>query len=243
MASQKTETYSVNFWKTNGLFLVKRGLSLGYNLENKEGEQNKLPRIVIINMCIWDNDMSIFTSDYVAFLSPTQLFLDKYMVHLESHHIQNGWDCEIILWPTVQFRKFKFPIGIHWKDNKHFYKGLFFLNWSGRQINNRKKANGKRRGQNDCFKSIVETPDNFKWVSTFSQYLWGQIFSQLVILKLFILGVMVGLCLVLKIYRHFHLASVSKAAILGNKIINTLVLLITTLMMSALMLLAVHEFF
>lgn len=49
---------------------------MSYNLENKEGEQNKLPRIVIINMCIWDNDMSIFTSDYVAFLPP-QLFLDK----------------------------------------------------------------------------------------------------------------------------------------------------------------------
>lgn len=79
MVSQKTETYSVNFWKTNGLFLVRRGLSLGYNLENKEGEQNKLPRIVIINMCIWDNDMSIFTSDYVAFLSLTQLFLDTYI--------------------------------------------------------------------------------------------------------------------------------------------------------------------
>lgn len=52
---------------------------MGYNLENKEGEQNKLPRIVIINMCIWDNDMSIFTSDYVAFLSLTQLFLDTYI--------------------------------------------------------------------------------------------------------------------------------------------------------------------
>lgn len=75
MASHKSGTSSVNFWKTNGLFLV-RSLSLSYNLENKEGEQNKLPRIVIINMCIWDNDMSIFTSDYVAFLTP-QLFLDK----------------------------------------------------------------------------------------------------------------------------------------------------------------------
>lgn len=49
---------------------------MSYNLESKEEEQNKLPRIVTINMCIWDNDTSIFTSDYVAFLPP-QLFLDK----------------------------------------------------------------------------------------------------------------------------------------------------------------------
>lgn len=52
-------------------------MSLSYNPENKGIEQNKLPRIVIINMCIWGNDMSIFTSDYVAFLHPTWLFLDK----------------------------------------------------------------------------------------------------------------------------------------------------------------------
>ena len=76
IASHKSGTSSVNFWKTNGLFLGRRSLSLSYNLENKEGEENRLPGIVVINMCILDNDLSIFTSEYVAFLPP-QLFLDK----------------------------------------------------------------------------------------------------------------------------------------------------------------------
>ena len=57
------------------------------------------------------------------------------MVHLKSHHIQYGSDW-IMLGPAVQFREFKLPLGTHWKDNKHFYKGIFLLDWSGEQINN-----------------------------------------------------------------------------------------------------------
>lgn len=41
-----------------------------------------------------------------------------------------------MLGPAVQFREFKLPLGTHWKDNKHFYKGIFLLDWSGEQINN-----------------------------------------------------------------------------------------------------------
>lgn len=69
---------------------------MNHNLANREGEQNKLPRIVIISMCIWDDVARVFTSEYAALLPP-QLFLDKQIVDLESHHIQIEQDCEIML--------------------------------------------------------------------------------------------------------------------------------------------------
>ena len=94
-----------------------------------------------------------------------------------------------MLGPAVQFREFKLPLGTHWKDNKHFYKGIFLLDWSGEQINNSEKRQIVRQEVEVIVLNLLcECLRTSNWLCSFSQSWWDQILSQVVILELFIWG-------------------------------------------------------
>ena len=94
-----------------------------------------------------------------------------------------------MLGPAVQFREFKLPLGTHWKDNKHFYKGIFLLDWSGEQINNSEKRQIVRQEVEVIVLNLMcKCLRTSNWLCSFSQSWWDQILSQVVILELFILG-------------------------------------------------------
>lgn len=88
-----------------------------------------------------------------------------------------------MLGPAVQFREFKLPLGTHWKDNKHFYKGIFLLDWSGEQINNSEKRQILRQGGKMVVLNLpCKHLRTSEWLYAFSQSWWDQILSQVVIL-------------------------------------------------------------
>ena len=78
-----------------------------------------------------------------------------------------------MLGPAVQFREFKLPLGTHWKDNKHFYKGIFLLDWSGEQINNSEKRQIVRQEVEVIVLNLLcKCLRTSNWLCSFSQSWW-----------------------------------------------------------------------
>ena len=149
-----------------------------------------------------------------------------------------------MLGPAVQFREFKLPLGTHWKDNKHFYKGIFLLDWSGEQINNSEKRQIVRQEVEVIVLNLLcECLRTSNWLCSFSQSWWDQILSQVVILELFIRGMRWVELITDQLFcggcGHFYVCVLDlkktlsfwylwkiKVSILEDEIINTLALLI-----------------